>query len=123
MKTVYYYLYYRIYSLWKKMPGRDYAFSAMAALSLLLVFNIATVIVYFRLLKNFTYQQVKIPVILSVALILVANYFIFVYKDKYIEIEKRFINRIEKQKKLRSIAIISYVFLTFVFLFWVLFNK
>lgn len=123
MKTVYYYLYYRIYSLWKKMPGRDYAFSAMAALSLLLILNIATVIIYFRFLKNFSFQQVRIPVVLSIVLILAANYFIFVYEDKYIEIEKRFNNEVEKQKKLKSGAIIIYVFLTFVFLFWVLFNK
>lgn len=123
MKTVYYYLYYRIYSLWKKMPGRDYAFSAMAGLSLLLILNIATVIIYFRFLKNFSFQQVRIPVVLSIVLILAANYFIFVYEDKYIEIEKRFNNEVEKQKKLKSGAIIIYVFLTFVFLFWVLFNK
>lgn len=105
------------------MPGRDYAFSAMAALSLLLILNIATVIIYFRFLKNFSFQQVRIPVVLSIVLILAANYFIFVYEDKYIEIEKRFNNEVEKQKKLKSGAIIIYVFLTFVFLFWVLFNK
>ena len=104
------------------MPGRDHAFSAMSALSLLLIFNIATLLIYFKFFKKFASQQVKIPVILSVVLILIVNYFIFIYKDKYIEIEKRFINEIEKQKKLRSIAIITYVFLTFVFLFWVLFK-
>jgi cytochrome c biogenesis protein CcdA len=123
MKTAYYYLYYRIYSLWKKMPGRDYAFSAMTALSLLMIFNIATFIIYFRLLKYYSIQQVKIPVILSVVLILIVNYFIFIFKDKFLEIEKRFICESEKHKKLKSIPIIIYVFLTFIFLFWVLFNK
>jgi hypothetical protein len=123
MKAAYYYLYYRIYSLWKKMPGRDYAFSAMTALSLLIVFNIAVLIVYFRLLKNYSFQQVKIPTILSTVLILVVNYFIFMYKDNYIEIEKSFINETQKQKKIRSIPILIYVFLTFIFLFWVLFNQ
>jgi len=123
MKTAYYYLYYRIYSLWKKMPGRDYEFSAMTALSLLIIFNISSLIAYFRLLKSYSFQQVKIPLIISAVLILVVNYFIFIYKDNYIEIEKSFINETQKQKKIRSIPVLIYVFLTFFFLFWVLYNK
>lgn len=105
------------------MPGSDHAFSAMAALSLLIIFNIATVIVNFKLFIDFSYQQVKIPVILSVVLILTINYLIFIYKSKYIEIEKRFLNEMRKHKQLRSIAILTYVFLTFIFLFWILFDR
>jgi len=123
MKTAYYYLYYRIYSLWKKMPGKDHAFSAMAAQSLLFLFNFISIIGYFRIIKSSNITMYKMPLIFFAIMVLVINYFIFIHKQRYEKIETLFIKENKKQKVIGSIIVIVYVFLTFVFLFWVLFNK
>ena len=124
MKTIYYYLFYRIYSLWKKMPGRDHAFLAMVALSLLILYNFITIIGYLNFINSSNINKYKTPLIVFAILVIAINYFIFIFKNKYVTIEAEFINESEKQKFISSIVVLIYVFLTFVFLFWVLFfNK
>lgn len=102
------------------MKGNDHAFLAMVALSLLLMFNISTIVLYFDLLNNMVYQDLRLPIILGVILVLVVNYFVFIYRNKYKKIEKIFKNETKKQRIVGSIIIIIYTILTFVLLFSVL---
>jgi hypothetical protein len=113
----YYYLYYRIYSAWIKIKGSDHAFLAMVALSLLLMLNISTLILYFDLLNDMIYDDIRLPIILGVILVLVVNYFVFIYRNKYKKIKKLFMNETKRQKIIGSIIIITYILLTFVLLF------
>lgn len=105
------------------MPGNDNAFSAMAALSLLILFNIASIIGYFNLINILNLEKYKKSLIVFAIMVLVINYLIFIHKKKYEKIETKFINENKAQKKISSFITLIYVFLTFIFLFWVLFNK
>ena len=103
------------------MPGSDNAFSAMIALSLLILFNIATIIGYFKLINSSNIEKYKKLLIVFAIIVLVINYLIFINKKRYKKIETKFINESSKQKRNSSIVVIIYVLLTFIFLFWVLF--
>lgn len=59
------------------MPGRDHAFLAMAALSLLILYNVLSMIIFLKLFAGFTYQQVKVPVIVGVFLFFNCKLFYF----------------------------------------------
>jgi hypothetical protein len=105
------------------MPGRDHAFSAMAAVSLLILFNIATIIGYFSLFNISNVEKYKIPLFVFAITVLVINYYVFIHKKKFEKIEAIFINESKEQKRTNSVIVIAYVLLTFIFLFWVLINK
>jgi len=106
------------------MPGRDHAFLAMVALTLLILYNFISIIGYLNFINSSNIDKYKTPLIVFAIMVLAINYFIFIFKDKYVKIEAEFINESEKQKCISSIIVLIYVFLTFVILFWVLFfNK
>jgi hypothetical protein len=105
------------------MPGKDHAFSAMAALSLLILFNCATIIGYFQLLDNSNIEKYKIPLFLFAIFVLVINYSIFIHKKKFEKIKIKFAKATKKQQLIGSIGVIAYVFVTFFLLFLVLFYK
>ena len=69
MKTAYYYLYYSIYTLWKKMPGKDHAFIAMAALCLLIGFNLISFMILLDQYYNITAEKGKNLIILIIIII------------------------------------------------------
>ena len=116
-----YYLYYRIYRIWIKMKGNDNAFLAMMALSMLLILNITTFLVSLGVLKNSNYTLIKLSIILGIISILFLNYFILVHNRKYLKIETLFIKETKIQIFIGNLTICTYVILTFVSLFLVLF--
>jgi len=105
------------------MRGTDNAFSAMTALSLLILFNIATLLGYFELIDDSNIEKFKKPLIVFAIMILVINYFIFIHKNRFEKIANKFVNETKEQKRNSSIIAIAYAILTFVFLFLVLFFK
>jgi len=112
MKTVYYYLYYRIYSLWKKMPGRDHAFSAMAALCLIIGYNLLSLMILIDSHYDIPINKGKNLVVFLVILLFVSNYFIFVHKERFKKIVERFKNESKNNKIASSIGIIFLVIFT-----------
>ena len=118
IQKFYYYLYYRIYSTWKKNKSYDVAFTSAMVLSSLVLINIICVISLIRIFfLSITFITGKyIITILGLANVLI-NYFLFVHKNKFLKIEKRFQDETYNQKNARSVYIYLYVTLTFVFIF------
>ena len=90
------------------MKGNDNSFSAMAALTLLLGFNILAIVNVTGLMEKYTYEQLKVPIILGGISLFVINYLIFLKDKKYLEIEKIFINESKRKKQIGNIIIILY---------------
>jgi hypothetical protein len=96
------------------MPGRDHAFSAMAALCLIIGYNLVSIMILADSYYDIPANKGKGLIIALVVLLFISNYFIFIYKDRYKKIEERFKNESKNNKIASSIAIIFLVFFTVV---------
>jgi hypothetical protein len=92
------------------MDGTDHAFKAMAALSLLLIWNFITIAIYFDFFDNID----KYTLIFTLISTLVMNYFVFIYNKKYLEIEVLFKNESKSQKKIGGGVILIYAIFSLV---------
>jgi hypothetical protein len=111
---LYYYVFYCIYRVWIKMDGTDHAFKAMAALSLILMWNFITIAIYFEVFDNID----KYTFVVTVIGILVINYFVFIHNKKYLEIEELFKNESKAQKKIGGLATLIYAIFSLVIMLW-----
>ena len=105
------------------MPGQDNAFTAMAALSLLILFNIATIVGYLKVFDSSNIKNFKAFIFSFAIMVLVINYLVFIHKKRYEKIETKFISESQKQRKARSFIVLTYILLTFILLLCVLFNN
>jgi hypothetical protein len=92
------------------MDGTDHAFKAMAALSLLLIWNFITIAIYFDFFDNID----KYTLIFTLISTLVMNYFVFIYNKKYLEIEVLFKNESKSQKTIGGGVILIYAIFSLV---------
>lgn len=114
MIRLYYYLFYRIHRFTKKLGNYDVAFSSMAGLSGLLIFNLVSIINLVNPITKSNWGTVKNYIIAFAIIIFVFNYLVFIYKDKYKEIEKTFSKETNKQKKVSSLIVSIYLVLTLI---------
>lgn len=107
----YYYLYFRIYKFAKRVGTVDATWTAMLVVSALLFLNIATV---FLLLFGQDIFIINPSILggLSIILVGIANYLIFIRKDFCYTVIKRFENENKKQKNISIILTLLYVILT-----------
>ncbi len=116
--NLYYNTFYSIYRVWVKMDGSDHAFKAMAALSIIIIWNLTTLAAYIDIYQYTNYETLKIPAILAMVAILVINYFIFIHNKKYIEIEASFKDLPLSKKKRGSLGVLIYAILSLVVMLW-----
>ena len=110
----YYYLFYKIYRFTQKLGRDDVAFSATVGLTFLLGLNL--IVISFKLfpatVKSLNEYQYKIPLLIVSGAILIINYFLFVFKKRYEDIEKQFINESKRKKRIGNFIVIAYVIIS-----------
>ncbi len=108
----YYYLYYKISRILNKKGNN--AWGAMYALSLLIYINIIVIFVnVFHVTKeNFIISGFKIGFIIIGIILFVTNYAIFLHKNKYKHIIKRFEKETSRSRRIGSLLTIIYFVLT-----------
>jgi len=94
------------------MPGRDHAFSAMAALCLIIGYNLLSLMILIDSHYDIPINKGKNLVVFLVILLFVSNYFIFVHKERFKKIVERFKNESKNNKIASSIGIIFLVIFT-----------
>jgi len=113
------YLYYRLYS-WNLRQWGDQdlpQFNALLGVSFLIYLNILALgEVIFVLFSSFlpTFNTfVKIFILIVGYMLLLLNFFLFVYKKKYKEIAERFNNETKTDRNRRSVILWLYVIFSF----------
>jgi hypothetical protein len=110
---VYYYLYYRLYRVARKVGVVDATWSAMVQLSLLLFVNLGTVFVW---LFGFGHPLPPSPRFWSLVVgctILFMNYLIFIRKDRCYAIIAEFEKESRKQRIVGAVLLFLCVLATF----------
>ncbi len=120
LKTGYYYLFYKIHKFTSKLGKYDVAFSSITGLSGLQLFNIITIILSIPPLEKVFIVHYKLYIFFITLLFFIINYFLFVYKDKYLDIEKKYKNESKRQKSIGDFIVTTYIILSFVLLFKVI---
>jgi uncharacterized membrane protein YidH (DUF202 family) len=112
--NIYYYLFYKIYRFTQKLGNYDVAFSAVFGLSFLLGLNFLVIFIklFPATLENLNEYQYKIPLLIFFAAILISNYFLFVFKKRYEDIEKQFINESKRKKRIGNFIVVAYVIIS-----------
>lgn len=114
---IYKYLFYWIYYIWKKIPGKDHAFLAMLALTGILFINMVNgITLYERITKN---KLDNVPILLLAIFIIIfsLNYYLFIHNKKYNKIENELNNKNIVSKIFGSIILIILLFFTIFFAF------
>lgn len=117
MKTIYNYLFYKIYRLINRLGNYDVAFSAMMPFITLIYLNIITIMFFIKPINNINKANYKIVIIIIGVFLLVINYFFFIYKNKYKRLIKQFENETKRQQVLGSLLVSSYAILSFILFF------
>ncbi|MBI5019834.1 MAG: hypothetical protein HZB59_00155 [Ignavibacteriales bacterium] len=125
MSRFYKYVFYKLYR-WAKILGLDSTpeWTAMITVSIFLILNILTFLALINLCveHNFRLPFDSLPkqIIIFVAY-LIALYFVFIHKKKYIEIEKQFKEETMEEKKRGAIYTLLYIILTFGLFFLIMY--
>ena len=112
------YIFYKIFFMHSK--GEDNSTAAgLAVMTTSAIFfaNIFTIGAFLKktnILPQFIHS--KIQAILLMFLLVVINYFIFMYKKKYLNIKEKFDNESKHQKVIGSTIVYFYFFLSFILL-------
>ena len=111
--NIYYYLFYKIYRFTQRLGNYDVAFSAMLGFSFLLFLDINTIYISVFPVTNINFNNhYRTPLIILYIIVFIINYFLFIYKKRYKEIEKQFKNESTKNKRIGSIIVIVYVIIS-----------
>ena len=92
IKTVYYYLFYKIYKFWEKADIRWWSdWKASLTMDILIVFMIMSIETFYRVLINPYMQHLSngVYIVLTLA-VAIMNYFIFDHSDRWKVIIERF---------------------------------
>ena len=108
--------FYRIYRFLSKLGSHDLAFSVITFIVLFQLFNIV-VLFPFPLVKEFMSFNVYVALIVFISLILFSvNFYLFVYKSKYLKVVEACKNESNKQKIISSVLTLLYIFLSVILL-------
>ena len=111
---LYDYLFYKFYKIISIGTNKDVAeWISVILISLLEYFNISIVLVYFDM-----YFESKGAALLSLFILMIINYFIFLYKSRYLQIINRFSNESLLSKYFSLILVLGYIYLSI----WLIFN-
>lgn len=112
MKNPYFYLYYRLYRFAKRVGTVDATWTAMLLITVFVGFNVFTILLLFFNKNELFFLPPKI-IGGSLAIIIgIINYFIFIQKDKCMEMIQRFENESELQRIISAVLTIIYIVLT-----------
>lgn len=125
MKDMFDHLFYRFY-WWNLNVVKERQlpiFSSFLGVSIFKVLNISTLIFTFLLLcvKGNSVYPKWLHALMMLAMLIV-DYFIYIHKGQYKEIIERSKNLEKEKLRKKDIIIIVYMILTFVLLFWVIFE-
>ncbi len=120
LKKGYYYLFYKIHKFTSNLGKYDVAFSSITGLSGLQMFNIITIILSMPSLEKVFIAHYKLYILFITLFFFIINYYLFVYKDKYLEINKKFEKESKQRKIIGDFVVATYVILSFVLLFKVI---
>ena len=115
IKKWYYYLFYKLYKFWEfiSSPRVWSDAKAVLTLSVLELFIIYSLIIYYRLLinKDSDFGEGVIPIFLSILFIATPNFYIFIYGDKWKAIIVEFDKWSEEEHKRGSRIVWSVIIL------------
>ena len=110
----YYYLYYRIYKFLTRIGKFELYHTTNHNINGLEMFF--SMSVYILLRKYEIIPKLNVIILLIyVSLIMILNYFIFLYKKKYVDIIKMFENETKRQKQISSAIVLLIFFLNLFF--------
>jgi len=114
----YYYLYYKISRILNKKGNNEWG--AMYALSLLIFINL--IIVYINVFhvtkENFKNNGYKTGLIIIGIVLFITNYALFLYKNKYKQIIKRYEKETLRSQRIGGFIVIMYFGLTLLSIFF-----
>lgn len=121
--NIYYYLYFRIYCFLTLLNKKNNVVehSSLLAQSILLSFNILTLLGYYKLKLDldFRFEFRQLGYLIAV-IVIIMNYFIFFRRGKYKYIIKEYKARKYEQSTTGGIWVVAYIVLTFYFSFSVM---
>lgn len=113
----YYYLFYRIYSLFIKRGGN--CDSAVDAIVLLSGMNFTFLYIKIFNISKYNSKPIYITgIVIFIVLWFVMNYFIFQYKERYIQIINVYKNESAANKRFGTFLVITYIILSIILLFF-----
>jgi hypothetical protein len=123
MKIFIYHLYYRLHWWNSKIvkDGNLAPFSALLGTSMFKLLNLLSVlyIIFNHILNKNIYLPKWFQTVIMLS-VLILDYFIYIYKSKYKLIKKETENLESKELRKRDIFIITYIFITFSLLIWMI---
>ena len=93
-------------------------FNALFGVSFLIFANLITLVTAFEVISGKRFSLNRAGAIGALVTLIAIGYFLLIKSEKYRDIAKRFNKETQSQRKLRLIACVFYVALTFVSLFW-----
>ncbi|MFC2152692.1 hypothetical protein ACFLSE_09200 [Bacteroidota bacterium] len=111
----YYYLYYKIYVFTKKLGNWQVAWSAVLGLSFLLIINV--ILILEKLVDISRFENDRVIVWITGAVILIANFFLFDYKAKYKNLVNKYKNESDISRKFGNSIVLIYVIATLLSIF------
>lgn len=118
---LYYFIYYKLFKIasytekqWAKgvqMPE----WLALCSFVILIILNLVFLLMCLFKIFNFTIVLTKEMALISSAVIFGVNYFLLIYKKKYVEIEKKFDRESQKDRNIKSFLFWLYLLLSFGF--------
>lgn len=113
----YYYLYYKISRILNKKGNNEWG--AMFAISFLIFINLIVIYInVFHVTKeNFNSSGYKTGLIIIGIVLFITNYALFLYKNKYKQIIKRYEKETLRSRRIGSFLVITYFILTLLSIF------
>ena len=116
--TAYKYFFYRTYKWQINLGDKNIPqFTAILVNSMHLFLNLLTVIIWLRGLTGYKIQIENLYAIIGTSVILLINYFIFLYNNKYERIIAEFNSETELQRSRRRLLCLGYEIGTFLSFF------
>lgn len=100
---LYYYLFYRVLCLWKKLGNYDVEFKAMIVFCFILLMSVITLLSYWNLFTKINFIKHKFDYVIAVLSYILVNYWLLIYKDKYKDKIKQFENESKKHMLIGNI--------------------
>jgi hypothetical protein len=116
--NIYYYIYYKLYKFVCKTNKGIAEWASMIFYSLLLFFNIVTVLYYLHLLKSGVLVRNGQGVMVSTEVfLLIINYALFIRNRRYLKVLKKYSNETNTYRFIGSFLVILYIILSYYFFF------
>lgn len=117
MKRIYYILFVVIYRIYWRLGEKELPnYISISVMSICVGFNITSVLTYFEIKYYPYFRNEKDYVFLL--LMYVVNYFIFIYKKRYVNILNSYHEQVSKWKHTYSIIVFMYIIFSFIIWIW-----